>query len=468
MYQEPCIREILEKKLNEKNVQTTEILDIITDFVYRLENKELVREVFRKKAFTRMYELMPTTVPADEKSIEELLSVVRKISLSGQLKENDRKRFILTFAQVFAECSDNPEYCGNKIYVLITNMSGDDTIDMVREYNSWDEAEKDTENIYRGCKYDNYIAENMWYPISKWCKEKDWDSVKNFCTIVEFNAIGLEGARKYWEEGYANENPKDAVVTEKTNVPGVHIKENKKDEKEKNVKERNVVFGKMVAQLITAKSRFEVAYDVNQCDNDKQVLLFRAVDENICGSIDYPAEFVDDFVKQDLPIIQVANELIMKIEQIIASGCLAMPDEVKEKLNNLRIALLYKEDFVDASEEGEFAVVVVSEDEEDDDDGGETGLFATVVVLDEEGSEYEIVSKEVAEEWGVSIEKLEKIAFANSENDEYLVNAVFVNRETIEFLDDLEDYAEDLLGLDDDEDEGKNKDEKKDSEKEDE
>ncbi len=461
MYRECCIRELLEEKLNEKDIRTTEILDIITDFVYRLENKELVREVFRKKAFTRMYELMPTTVPADEKSIEELLSVVRKIGISGQLKENDRRRFILTFAKVFAECSDNPEYCENKIYILIKNMTENSGVNIVKEYDSWEDAEKDIDDIYIGCCDDAYMAESMWFPILQCCQERQWDITKNFCTIIEFDAVGLEGARKYWEQEYqGDETPENTDV---------HIEE--KNEKEKNMKERNVVFGKMLAQLITAKSRFEVAYDVKQCDNDKQVLTFRAVDENICGGIDYPAEFIDDFVKQDLPIIQVANEFIMKIEQIIASGCLAMSDEVKEKLNNLRIALLYKEDFVDASEEGEFAVVIVSEDEEDDDDGGETGLFATVVVLDEKGSEYEIVSKEVAEEWGVSVEDLEKIAFVNSENDEYLVNAVFVNRETIEFLDDLEDYAEELLELedkeDDDEDEGKNKDEKDGSEKED-
>lgn len=205
MYKEPCIREILKKQLNSERASVDEVLQTITDFVQKLENKEIVRGVFQTEEFLCMHRIIPTLTRANEKTIDELLAILKKVGTSKQLSEDKRKDFVFTFARLFAECSDDPYYCDNKIYILIKNLSENSGIDIVKEYDSWEDAEKDIDDIYVGCCDDAYMAENMWFTILCWCQEHQWDIAKNFCTIVEFDATGLEKGRQYWEENCEND-----------------------------------------------------------------------------------------------------------------------------------------------------------------------------------------------------------------------------------------------------------------------
>ena len=217
--------------------------------------------------------------------------------------------------------------------------------------------------------------------------------------------------------------------------------------------ERNMVFGKMLAELITRKSRFEVVYDKEQSSEENQVMLWRVADEYLSGDITYPMSFVKEFAYDNMSIVQVADYVIHEIEECIAASAV-QAKQLEGVLENLRVAVLYKEDYIEDNEESEFAVVVVNDEEDEDAEGNE--LFATVVLLNEDGSDYDVVTKETVKEWGLDVDFVERVAFTNSEKEEFLVDTVFVNRATIEFLDDLEDYSEELLGLDDDDNENEN------------
>ena len=217
--------------------------------------------------------------------------------------------------------------------------------------------------------------------------------------------------------------------------------------------ERNMVFGKMLAELMTRKSRFMVVYDKEQSSEENQVMLWKAVDEDVCGEVTYPMSFVKEFTYDNMSIVQIADYVIREIEECIAASAV-QAKQLEGVLENLRVAVLYKEDYVEDNEESEFAVVVVNDEEDEDAEGSE--LFATVVLLNEDGSDYNVVTKETVDEWGLDVDFVERVAFANSEEEEFLVDTIFVNRATIEFLDDLEDYSEELLGLDDDDDKDDN------------
>ena len=210
--------------------------------------------------------------------------------------------------------------------------------------------------------------------------------------------------------------------------------------------ERNIIFGKALAQLVSAKSRFKVVYNTEKSNEDMQCLLWKAVDEDICGEITYPLDVVRKFAFENILILEIADTLVRNIEETVDK----IENGTKQFIENLRIAVLYKEDFADDYKEDDLVAVLVPDEE---DDKSDFSLFATVVLLNEDESEYEIVTQEMASEYGLDLEDVEKIAFANSEDEEYFVDKVYVNRQTIEFLDDLEDYAEELLELEEEDDE---------------
>ena len=105
--------------------------------------------------------------------------------------------YAMKIAQTIADYSDNEKYCSHKIYVVIKNFYG---TEFVKEYNFWDEAELDVDDWYIGCCDDAFLAENMLYPILCSIREREYDYTMNFCTVIEFNAYGIEDCREFWEE----------------------------------------------------------------------------------------------------------------------------------------------------------------------------------------------------------------------------------------------------------------------------
>ena len=96
--------------------------------------------------------------------------------------------------RVLAESSDDEDLCEGKIYVVIDGMN------IVKEYPSWDEAEKDVDEWYTGCCDDLYIAENVLFPILCAVQAREWDECLNFCIVMKFDATDIEDGRAYWEE----------------------------------------------------------------------------------------------------------------------------------------------------------------------------------------------------------------------------------------------------------------------------
>jgi hypothetical protein len=101
-------------------------------------------------------------------------------------------------AEELADCSDDEEFCNDKIYVVIKGLS--EEADDVYEFNSWEEAENDFDERYTSCCDDTFIAENVLFPILSYLREKEADKLMNFCSVIEFDATGLEENRENWEE----------------------------------------------------------------------------------------------------------------------------------------------------------------------------------------------------------------------------------------------------------------------------
>lgn len=116
--------------------------------------------------------------------------------LQEPIKNRD---FIFEISNAIVNISDVEDFCDNKIYIVVTNFYGE-TADYVREYDSWEEAEKDIDEWYTSCCDDLYMAENMMFPILCAVQGREYDYTVNFCTVIEFNAIGLEEGRESWED----------------------------------------------------------------------------------------------------------------------------------------------------------------------------------------------------------------------------------------------------------------------------
>ena len=196
MFKDVDIREILEDAM-EKEVSIAELKNLIMDFVKKYSAIDNFRCVFDCDEFDTMCTLL--NVDTSNKSTEELFDVFEQF-VSSDI--NNKEELVYDFVENFCECSDDEDCCENKIYIIVKNISDQDEDSIVKEYDSWEDAEHDIDDLYTGCCDDVFFAENVWFSILCSIQNREWDFVKNFCTVIEFNASGLEDSREDWENAW--------------------------------------------------------------------------------------------------------------------------------------------------------------------------------------------------------------------------------------------------------------------------
>jgi hypothetical protein len=196
MYKYPNIEETL-NEICEKEFSVSKVVNTITDFIEKMENKTSVIGVFDIDEFGDMCRKAGIKIE-NTYDITGYTNALKAIANTDKVDEKEKENFVRDFARYFGECSSDEDFCEDKIYVVIKNLSDNDDSDIVNKYDSWDEADKDVDDIYTGFCDDIYIAEVMWYEILGWIRERNCDAY-NFCSVVDFDARGIEDGREYWE-----------------------------------------------------------------------------------------------------------------------------------------------------------------------------------------------------------------------------------------------------------------------------
>lgn len=195
MFKQNDIREILEDAMN-KEATVAELKQIIINFVNEYPNPENLRCVFECEFFDEMCGHLGINLT--NQSVQEMLSIFGQFV---NLNIPEKEQLVHDFVENFYECSDDEDCCDSKIYIVIKNLSDED-FDIVKEYDSWEDAEQDIDDLYTGCCDDVFFAENVWFSILCSIQNREWDFVKNFCAVIEFNASGLEDSREDWENAW--------------------------------------------------------------------------------------------------------------------------------------------------------------------------------------------------------------------------------------------------------------------------
>lgn len=198
MYNYPNIETTLNEICKSRNC-TNKIVTTIIEFVDMVTAKNSIIDVFKTYEFDAVCKNIGITVK-DTGDVTGYCNALKEIANTSTLSEDKKEEVIKEFAKYFGECSSDEDFCDEKIYVITKNLSSDDSgIDLVDEYDSWEQAEHDVDENYTSCCDDIFMAENMLYEILGWIRERTVDECKNFCSIIEFNAAGLEDAREAWE-----------------------------------------------------------------------------------------------------------------------------------------------------------------------------------------------------------------------------------------------------------------------------
>lgn len=185
LYKLSDIRDDIEKHTKGDDFSATELNAIMLNFFDGLE------DTFKLKvAGLIKNEISECSNMGEADCIEFLYKIFRNSQIETET--------LAKIAQTIADCSDDEDFCENKIYIVIKNFY-DETEDYVKEYDSWEEAEKDIDEWYTSCCDDLYLAENLMYPILCAVQGREYDYTMNFCTVIEFNAAGFEEGREPWE-----------------------------------------------------------------------------------------------------------------------------------------------------------------------------------------------------------------------------------------------------------------------------
>jgi len=203
MYKEKDIREVLEKMIEDENTELSSFKDIIVKFFNDYKNIGALSPVFCCDAFEAMCEHLGIEdahdYPYAEENANEMLKLFQQF-FDLDIDEKSKRELVHNFAKNFAECSDDADYCEGKIYIIVKNLSENNEYSIVEEFDDWDAAEKYADEWYTGCCDDLYIGENMLFPILCQVQSREWDTVMNFCSIVEFDATCIEEGRESWEQ----------------------------------------------------------------------------------------------------------------------------------------------------------------------------------------------------------------------------------------------------------------------------
>ena len=172
------------------------ILEIIADEKYSLDDLRDNLTAFLD--YTGDYKDVIGDILASEVDYsgtgKQLLEYLYEVFASTELTDDEKRCILTPVMTAFAESSDEEDLCDGKIYVVIDGM------DIVKEYHSWDEAERDIDDWYTGCCDDIFIAENVLFPILCAVQAREWDECLNYCIVMKFDATDIEDAREAWEE----------------------------------------------------------------------------------------------------------------------------------------------------------------------------------------------------------------------------------------------------------------------------
>lgn len=203
MYKERDIREVLEKMIEDEDTKLSSFKDIIVKFFNDYKNIDALSPIFCCDAFETMCEHLGIEdahdYPYAEENTNEMLKLFQQF-FDLDIDEESKRELVHSFAKNFAECSDDADYCEGKIYIIVKNLSENNKYSIVEEFDDWDAAEKYADEWYTGCCDDLYIGENMLFPILCQVQSREWDTVMNFCSIVEFDATYIEEGRESWEQ----------------------------------------------------------------------------------------------------------------------------------------------------------------------------------------------------------------------------------------------------------------------------
>ena len=211
LFEQSDIREKIENIISKKDYSINELKDVVFNFLNILdeEHKKLVL------SFIGMADVVVPKVIEDnvlplisidddryicEENTDKVLQFIQNVFETTAICDDVKREFLNELIGEFARMSDSENCCDNKVFVVIKNFADEEGIFLVKEYNSWDVAESDIDDTYTGCCDDAYLAENMWFQILCYVQNQEWDTLVNFCSVVEFDASGLEEGREYWEK----------------------------------------------------------------------------------------------------------------------------------------------------------------------------------------------------------------------------------------------------------------------------
>ena len=200
LYNQKDIREVLEGMV-ESNAELPLIKTAIKDFVDKFNANEILCDALPCDAFEKMCELLEVTYTEDYpgNNPDEAFETLYKF-FDLDIDEGKKRKLIYDFIKEFVYCSDDECYCDRRVYVIVKNLSSDGD-EIIKQYNDLDMAESEIEDIYNSCFYDDeYIAENVWFKLFCYIRENQYDLLKNFCTVFELDATGIEDSRKNWED----------------------------------------------------------------------------------------------------------------------------------------------------------------------------------------------------------------------------------------------------------------------------
>lgn len=190
LYKQNDIKEEINKIIQNDDFDIIELKNVVLNFFNGLDEKfkEFVIKSLQDADYSDL----------DFYSGHNVVEMISAVCDSDVISYSDKRRILTVLSKTIADCSDDEDYCDGKIYVVTKNLS-DDGSELVEEYNSWEEAEKDVDERYTSCCDDAYLAETVLFSILCSVKEREWDFTVNFCTVFEFNASGFEDGREPWE-----------------------------------------------------------------------------------------------------------------------------------------------------------------------------------------------------------------------------------------------------------------------------
>lgn len=189
LYELPDLKDEINRIIKDDTFSQHKLKTMLLDFFNRLDND------FRTKIINLISEECYEIIPNSNITPNNFIDVISEI-----FDDASKQNLAISIANTIADCSDSEELCEHKIYIVIKNLYDDSDRDMVKEYDSWEEAEKDIDEWYTSCCDDLFIAENMMFPILCSVQSREFDFTSNFCTVIEFDATGLEECRESWED----------------------------------------------------------------------------------------------------------------------------------------------------------------------------------------------------------------------------------------------------------------------------